>query len=209
MHVKSDLTIYGVTLQGSQITNWDFEAKTLAQISKKREATMAIITSRAAAERAKQDAITAEEMGKANVMTAKYEKEVEKERAIVDAERAKQVAEIKAQQLVEVARQGRLEAEQHKLAAAETKQKDILLGQGEAERKRLVMNADGALQQKLETYKEVNFAYAQAIAQQKWVPEVQMGAGEGTNGSAAEGILNMFQVKTAKDLVLDMSMKGK
>ena len=29
---------------------------------------------------------------------------------------------------------------------------EILLGQGESERKRLVLNADGALAQKLETY---------------------------------------------------------
>jgi len=77
-HFPSDLQEYGVTLNGFQITDWDFEEKTLNQISTKREATMAIITSKANAERAKQDAITAEEQGKANVMTAKYDKEVEK-----------------------------------------------------------------------------------------------------------------------------------
>ena len=50
---------------------------------------MAIITAKANAERARQDAITAEEQGKAAVMKAKYEKEVEKERAIVDVFKSK------------------------------------------------------------------------------------------------------------------------
>ena len=81
---------------------------------------MAIITAKANAERARQDAITAEEQGKAAVMKAKYEKEVEKERAIVDAQKQKQVAVISAGSKVDVAEQ-MVEAEQ-KLAANEYKQ---------------------------------------------------------------------------------------
>ena len=89
---------------------------------------MAIITAKANAERARQDAITAEEQGKAAVMKAKYEKEVEKERAIVDAQKMKQVAVISAAQKVDVAEQTKLEAEQKKLAANEYKQEQVLRG---------------------------------------------------------------------------------
>ena len=64
-------------------------------------------------------------------MTARYEKEVLKEQAIVDAQRAKEVAVIAAQQQVEVARQQRLEAEQKKLAALEYKQEQVLRGEGD------------------------------------------------------------------------------
>ena len=149
IHLASDLTDYGIDVNGYQITDWDFEPKTLQQIATKREATMAIITAIANAERAKQDAITSEEQGKANVMTAKYEKEVVKEKAIVDAKMEKEVAVIKAQKLVEVARQQRLEAEQKKLAAKEYKQEQILRGEGDGAYKRIVMQADGALAQKL------------------------------------------------------------
>ena len=78
LQFHSDLAEYGVTVSGFQITDWGFEKKTLDQIARKREATMAIITAKADAERAKQEAITAEQQGKANVMKAKYEKEVEK-----------------------------------------------------------------------------------------------------------------------------------
>jgi regulator of protease activity HflC (stomatin/prohibitin superfamily) len=207
IHLTSDLSDYGIGVNGFQITDWDFEPKTLQQIATKREATMAIITAIANAERAKQDAITSEEQGKANVMTAKYEKEVIKEQAIVDAQRAKEVAVIEAQQKVEVARQQQLEAEQKKLAAVEYKQEQILRGEGDGEYKRLVMEADGALQQKLETYQRVMGYFANAVEKQKWVPEIQMGGtGEGGGGDAAMALIEMLSVKAAKDLALDLNI---
>ena len=61
-----------------------------------------------------------------------------------------------------VASQSRLEAEQKKLAAAEYKQEQTLRGEGDAAYKRLVMKADGALQQKLDAYIRVNARYAEA-----------------------------------------------
>lgn len=206
----SDLGTYGISMASSQITNWDFEKKTLTQIAEKRKATMSIITSRAEAEKSKQDAITAEEKGKANVMTARYEEEVLKEKAVVVAQREKEVAEINAAKLVEVARQEKLQAEQQKLGAYETKKKDIALGQGEAERKRLVMQADGALTQKLEAYVKVNYRYADAMGKQKWVPEIQFGSanGEGGNGNAAGDLINMLLINQAKELGLNMKMKA-
>ena len=210
VHLKSDLREYGIVVNGFQITDWNFEQKTLNQISTKREATMAIITAKANAERAKQDALTAEEQGKANVMTAKYEKEVEKERAVVVAEQNKEVAIIKAKQLVDVAEQQKLQAEQKKLAAAEYKQEQILRGEGDGEYKRLVMQADGALAQKLVTYETVMNRFAQAIEKQKWVPEIQMGMSSDNSavggGSSATALIDMLSVKTAKDLALDLSL---
>lgn len=206
VHLDSDLNDYGINVNGFQITDWDFEPKTLQQIATKREATMAIITAIANAERAKQDAITSEEQGKANVMTAKYEKEVEKEQAIVHAQREKEVAIISAQKSVEVARQQKLEAEQKKLAAAEYKQEQILRGEGDGAYKRIVMQADGALAQKLETYERVMSRFAQAVEKQKWVPEIQMGSSE-NGGSNAMTLIEMMGVKAAKDLSLDMAIK--
>jgi hypothetical protein len=207
IHLNSDLADYGIDVNGFQITDWGFEPKTLNQIATKREATMAIITAIANAERAKQDAITSEEQGKANVMTAKYEKEVLKEQAIVDAERAKEVAVIAAEKAVEVARQQKLEAEQKKLAAVEYKQEQIFRGEGDGAYKRLVIEADGALAQKLATYERVMGRFATAVEKQKWVPEVQMGGEGGSGGANAMTLIELMGVKAAKDLALDMSIK--
>ncbi len=208
VHLDSDLEDYGISVNGFQITDWDFEPKTLQQIATKREATMAIITAIANAERAKQDAITSEEQGKANVMTAKYQKEVVKEQAVVDAQREKEVAVIDAEKNVEVARQQKLEAEQKKLSAIEYKQEQILRGEGDGAYKRLVIEADGALQQKLETYERVMGRFASAIEKQKWVPEVQMGSSSSQDGgSSAMTLIEMMSVKAAKDLSLDLKVK--
>jgi len=207
VHLDSDLADYGIGVNGFQITDWDFEPKTLQQIATKREATMAIITAIANAERAKQDAITSEEQGKANVMTAKYEKEVVKEKAVVDALREKEVAVISAEKSVEVARQQKLEAEQKKLAAAEYKQEQILRGEGDGSYKRLVMEADGALAQKLATYERVMNRFAAAVEKQKWVPEVQMGESS-SGGNSAMTLIDMMGVKAAKDLALDLKVQN-
>lgn len=207
VHLDSDLADYGIGVNGFQITDWDFEPKTLQQIATKREATMAIITAIANAERAKQDAITSEEQGKANVMTAKYQKEVIKEQAIVDAQRQKEVAVISAERQVEVARQFKLEAEQKKLAAVEYKQEQILRGEGDGAYKRIVMQADGALAQKLATYERVMNRFAEAVEKQKWVPEIQMGGTENASGgSSAMTLIEMMGIKAAKDLSLDMKI---
>ena len=208
-HVGNDLKQYGITLSGFNMVDWGYEPKTLEQISNKREATMAIITSKANAERAKQDAITAEQQGLANVKTAEYEEEVIKMKAVVVAERKAEVAVIAAKQLVDVASQGKLEAEQKKEAAVFTKAEQILLGEGESERKRLVMEADGALEIKVEAWKEVNFVYAKEFGKQKWVSEVTMGNAGGANGSAAQDLIELMTVNHAKQLGLDMSMKAK
>jgi hypothetical protein len=169
---------------------------------------MAIITAKAQAEQAKQEAITAEEKGKADVMKAKYEKEVEKERAVVEAQKLKEVAVIAAQQAVEVAEQGKLEAEQRKLAAVEYKQEQVMRGEGDAAYKRQVMQADGALQQKLDAWVKVNSRYAQAVEKQKWVPEISLGAPGAAGATSAQSLVDLLLAKTAKDLALDMQIKN-
>ena len=207
LHHASDFKNYGIRVSGFQITDWDFEQKTLDQISRKREATMGIITAKADAERARQEALTAEEQGKKNVMVDRYAKEQEKIQAVVDAEKEKEVAVTKAMQGVLVAEQAKLEAEQKRLAAVAYKQEQILRGEGDGEYKRLVMSADGALTAKLEAWQAVHMRYAEAIEKQKWVPDIQMGGNSGT-GSAANDLIEMLKAQTAKELKLDMSVKG-
>lgn len=206
VQLRSDFKFYGLTVSGFQITDWDFEPKTLEQISKKREATMGIITAKAEADRAKQEALTAEETGKKNVMVDRYTKEQEKIQAVVDAEKTRDVAVLLAQQKVLVAEQGKLEAEQKRLAAVSYKAEQVLRGEGDGEYKKLVMSADGALTQKLTTYENVMGKFATEFGKQKWVPEIQMGGQSGGTGNTVNDLLSLLTTKTAKDLSLDMSL---
>lgn len=205
-HIKSALQDFGVTLAALQLNDPGFEEKTLKQIDDKRSATMAIITAKATAEKAKQDAITAEENGKAEKVKARYEEEVKKERAVVLAQQQKEVATISAKQKVEVARQAFLEAKEMKNRAKEIKEANILEGQGLAEKKRLIMQADGALAQKLEAFMTVNRIYAKEFGKQKWVPEIQFGESKG-GSNAAMDLIQMMTVNQAKALGLNLDMK--
>lgn len=209
LHFASELKSYGITLVGFQLNNPDFEPKTLAQIDKKRSATMDIITAKANAEKAKQDAITAEATGKALVMTAKYEKEVEKQKAITDAERVAEVARISAIQKVTVATEALKEAEQYKLKQEQLKLANIAEGEGLAAKKRLLMEADGALEQKLRAIVEINRAYAEEFGKQKWVPEISMGSSavSGDNGNAAADMIQLLTIQAAKAVNVDMAVK--
>ena len=215
-HLDNDLKVYNITVSGFQVTDWNFEQKTLGQIAAKREATMGIITAKANAERAKQDAITAEEQGKKDVTVAQYIKEQEKIKAVVDAQKTKEVAVIGAEQLVRVAEQAKLEAEQKKFAAVQYREEQILIGEGDAARKKLVIEADGALAQKLATYEVTMKNFAVEFGKQKWVPDFQINnsgtssgmspVGGASNSSAVANFIDLLTAKTLKDLGLDMSM---
>ncbi len=171
---KNPLEGLGITLANFEVKVFVYAEKVQQQISTQQEALMAVATARAKAQQAEQEALTKEAEGKANVMKAKYENEEKKVRAVVEAQKEKEVGIIGAERELRV-------AELQKRAAAETKQKEILLGQGEAERKRLVLLADGALKQKLETYTAVMQQWADAFSKRQ-VPHIIMGgAGAGGN----------------------------
>ncbi len=96
-----------------------------------------------------------------------------------------------------------------KQASAETKQKLILLGQGEATRKRLVMQADGALKQKLATYENVMAHWADAYSKRN-VPTYQVTGGNGKTGGGdmqSNQFMNMLNTQMAKNLGLDLKVK--
>ena len=162
------------------------------QILQQQEAIMAVQTAVARAKEAEQDALTAEQRGLANAKKAKWEQEVIKAQQMTEAEQRLGVAEF-----------DRKTAEQRKLES-------ILLGQGEAERRRLVMEADSALEVKIAAWKEVNKYYAEQIGKQRWVPEIQWGgSGPQIPGQAANDLVNLFVINTAKQLGLDMKIREK
>lgn len=205
LHQRNPLDGTGIRMANFEIKKFGYSDKVMTQIEKQQEALMAVATARARAQEAEQSALTKEAEGKAKVVEAKYEKEQEKIRAVVAATQDKEVAELQAKKELEVAKLQKDAAEFKKL-------RDIAEGQGEAEKKRLILEADGALAQKLEAYIKVNQLYAESIAKYggNWVPQVMMG-GANTNGgtsanNGAQALIDLFTAKTARDLSLDLSM---
>lgn len=184
---------YGLTVSNLTLDNIIYDERVMKQIDQQQSAYMRVKTAIAQAKEAEQEAIRVAAAGKATAAKAKWEQEKLNATDIALAEKQVTVA--------------RLE----KAAAILNKAKNILDGQGIATKKSLVMNADGALTQKLAAWERVQFKYAEMIANYKghWVPQTYMGGGD--SGGAPNGAklwIDAMGMKAMKDLNLDMGIKG-
>lgn len=199
---KSPIAEYGIKIVQLSISEISYDNAVKKQIGDRQQSINQVQLAIAAATKAEQDAKTAAEQGKANAARAEWEQKTIAAKAIELARQEKAVAETAAERQKQVAK---LEKE----AAEFTKQRDILLGQGESEKRKLILAADGALEKKLETYTAVNAKYAEAIKEYKgnWVPQTVMGGGSGSGANGANMLIELLTAKTARDLQLDMNVR--
>lgn len=189
----SQITEYGIGLQPVSINKLKYSPDVEKQIAERQQAITQVQTAIANAKKAEQDAITIEQQGKAAAMKTKWEQEQANAKEIAVSEKNMIVAKNEAQ------------------AAEQYKRKLILEGEGEAAKKRLVMDADGALDKKLEAYVSVNKNFADAIKNAQpgaWVPVVNMEGGSGKGGNSAQTLMDLFAAKTAKDMGVDLQAAG-
>lgn len=213
---QSMLNELGVKTYNLAIEDLDFEDRVEQQIRKQQESAAAAAQAVIEARTADQKKNTAKSEAAAVQAKLEGEAEAKKAEAVVNAKRELEVAAIEAlkqktnaviqaEQKLRVAELAAQEAEQFKKA-------EELKGQGEAARRKAVLEADGALEKKLEAWIEVNKAYADALTKYNGaiVPSVVLGGNSGTGQSAGfDGFQQMLQllgVKAARDLALDMSM---
>ncbi|UEM08115.1 hypothetical protein JL101_035550 (plasmid) [Skermanella rosea] len=154
---------YNVELVQLVINDIDFDEKTDELIAKRKEAEQEQVVAKANAERAKQDAITAQERGKANVAQAEAESLVEKKRAVIAAEKEREVAEEQA------------------LKAEEEKKAIIARGEAEARANALKVSAGLTPQEKAQFAKETAIGVAAELAKVK-LPGLMVIGGQGQSG---------------------------
>lgn len=197
----SPLTRFGVRVFNFSITGIRYDETVEKQIEKQQFETMEVQTAIAQAKKEEQRFRTETAKGRASAEEARWKQEVLKSQATTLAIQEKEVAVTHAERNKAVAA---LERDAAKLE----KERQILLGQGESQRKKLVMSADGALTKKLDAYVKVMGVFAEQVGKQRWVPEIVMGgnAGNANGASSAQDLIDMFSVKTARDLRLDMTM---
>lgn len=221
--ITSPLEHLGITVSNISMSDVEYEEKVKAQIDAQREASMAIQTAIAETKTAEQQALTTAAKGSAEAAATEWKQKAiaagavalatqEKDVAVLAAAKTKEVALAEASQKFEVAQLGAQTAEQEKLAA-------ILKGEGEAEARRLIMNADGGLEKKLAAYIEVVKAGSTAIGSYtgNWSPQIVMGGQgastgtttAGTGIASAQQFMDMLVLKTAKDLSLDVLIPNK
>lgn len=176
-----NLRLYNLT-----INSIDYDKEVEAQIKTQQQAIMSVQTAIANAKKAEQDKFTVEQQGMANAAKAKWEQEVLKATAITEAQQQLEVQELATK------------------TSASHKQQLILEGEGEATKKQLEMQANGALEQKLAAWVDVNKAYAAAMSNSNWVPTTIMGGGMGASyNTGAMNLIDLMTAKTAQDLNLN------
>jgi hypothetical protein len=182
---------YNVTMLPITISAFAYEQKVEEQIREQQQATNAVQVAAANAKRAEQDAKTAKSQGEADATKAEWVEKTIQAKAIAAADAAVVVANAAVKE------------------AEAFKKSEILRGEGEATRKRLVLEADGALDKKLEALVSINKNYAEAIAAAQpgaWVPSVSMGGGGQSGGVAATNLVELLTAKTAKDMAVDLGV---
>jgi hypothetical protein len=217
LYQSSPLAGLGVKLANFDIKIFKYSDKVQEQIKTQQNAYMAVVTARANALLANQKEKTRKEEGKAAVVTAQYVKEIDKAVAIVKMEKDRSIAvinkeadtavetldaekdKIAAEMAHEVAAIDRQTAEQIKLA-------NVLMGEGEAEKKRLIITADGALKEKLGAFESANASWAKAFSMRE-VPRLQMGQKETADNETILFSTNL-QEAVAKMLKLELNVFG-
>lgn len=188
------LSEFGIKAFNFTIKKLPYDERVEAQIQQQQQIKMEVQTSVADAKKAEQRTITVTEQGKADAAVAKWTQEKVNAKDIAEAEKNKKVAELNAQ------------------AAEQYKREQILRGQGDAEKKRLVMEADGALEPKLKALVEIAKANADAIKgyQGNWVPGVVFGGNASTAapGSGAQMLVDMLTANAARQLGVDLGVSG-
>lgn len=184
----SPLKNYNVQLNTLSLNSIDYDDAVEKQIQQQQQLTMKVQTAMADAKKAEQDAITTEKQGEADAAKAKWAQEVIKAKLVTEAEMKLAVQRLATQQ------------------AELYKQQQILEGQGDAEKKKLLMSADGALAQKLAAWNEErkDAWTAFGVFQGNLVPAYQSG-GQG-QGSNAMQWMEIMGMNAAKQLGLDMSV---
>lgn len=180
------LSGYGIHISNFAVSKLDYEEVVENQIKQQQELAMKVQTAVASSKEAEQRAITVAKEGEANAAAAKWAQEVEKAKAVTLAQQQYEVSKLDA------------------LSAEQEKRKQILLGEGEGARKRLVMQADGALDKKLEAYVKVQAFWAEAMSKmaQPIVPSVTLGGGQGGSNGVMQ-LMEILGAKAAKDLALE------
>jgi hypothetical protein len=192
----SSIKEYGITVADAAITDVDYEDKVDEKLVKIIDAVTKSSISKQELMTAQQQTLTAKAKGEQALVEIEYQQKQEQTKQVVEAQTKVKVAEQdKLQQ--KIAYEGSI------LEAKKIKE----LADANAYAKQRIMQADGALEMKLNAQVEVQKVWADAFSKYTGavVPQIQTGNGQTTNG--ALNFMEIMTAKTAKDFALDMKNK--
>ena len=178
---KSPFAYYGIEIGQVAVSKIGYSDKVLQQIAQQQESNMQIQTAKAQSAAAQQNAIKAEEEGKAAAAKAKWEQEKIKAVEVTKAEQEYEVARLAALKAKEDAK--RIEAE----------------GRAKAEANKALVLAGLTPLERATVEKETKIGIAEALSKTKW-PTIVMNGGNGQNSA-----MDVIALKQMTDLVDKLS----
>ena len=193
----SSIKEYSVIVGDAQIIDVDYEVKVDEMLSKKIDAATKASISKQELMTAQQKQLTAEAQGKQKLVEIEY---VQKQNQTIEI--------VKAQTLVELAKQDLIKQDIALQASAKEAAKIKTLADANAYEKQKLLQADGALEQKLKAYTIVMGYWSTAFSnhQHPLTPTFMMGNGGGAS-NAGTNFMELMNMKTMKDLNLDFKTK--
>lgn len=193
----SSIKEYEISVGDAQITDVDYQEQVDNMLAKKIEASTKASVSKQELMTAQQNALTMEAQGKAKLVQIEYEQKQNQTKQVVAA-----------QTQVELAKQD-LEKQGIALQGAKKEAEKIkILADADAYEKQRAIQANGALEQKLDAIVAIQKAWAEAAKSSNWVPTYMMGGGQNSNGASnVTGLVDVFMAKSLKDLSLDLKTK--
>lgn len=165
----SPFSYYGLEIGQVAVSRIDYSNQVKQQIAKQQEANMAIQTAKAEAAAAQQNAIKAEEEGKAVAMQAKWEQEREKAVAVTKAEQERETSRLAAEK------------------AEFDKKRIIAEGEAEAAANRAKVAAGLTPQEKAEWDYKTKVGVAEAFAKVN-LPKIVSTGGTGGSNNAMDAL---------------------
>lgn len=182
---ESLLKHYEIEILQFVVNDFEYDTKVQELIDKKKEAEQIKVVAAANAEKAKQDALTAEAEGSAAIAKAKAEAEVLKMTEVVEAQKRAEVA--------------KLEAERAKFEAIKIKEQ----GEAEAYANKLKVQAGLTPLERATIEKETQIGVAEQLAKVKFPETMVISGGSGTTG--ATNPFDAVGLKALYDLSEQMS----
>jgi hypothetical protein len=181
---ESQLERFGINTSNFSFSALEYDEAVTKQIQQQQTITMDVQTSIANARKAEQDKITTEQRGAADAAKAKWDQEVIKAKNVTEAQQKFEVQQLAAKE------------------AEEYRKTQLLRAEGDSGYRRKMMEADNALQPRLDAWVTVNQNYANAISQYKGnlTPSVVMGGSDGKGGGGVTDLFNLMIAQSAQQL---------
>lgn len=191
----SSIKEYGITVADAQIKDVDYEYIVDNMIAKKIAASTLASVSKQELMTAQQQAMTSKAKGEKALVDIEYQQKQEQTKQVVAAETE-----------VKLAEQDKFKQKIAAEAADLEARKIRTLADANAYEKQRAIQANGALEQKLDAYIKVQEAWAKAFSSYggNVVPTIQTG---GSTNNGAMNFMELIGMKAARDLSLDLKNK--